>query len=55
MFSATRECPKCGGRGFRQLLGPFHIECRSCKGSGVQIKLSARIWSRIRHGASEGS
>ncbi len=53
MFSPVRTCPKCDGRGFRQLLGPFHIECRPCKGTGHQIKLSARLWSLLRHGASE--
>ena len=53
MFSATRTCPKCGGSGFRPVAGPFHIRCRPCKGSGVQLKMSARIWARLRYGAGE--
>ena len=52
MFSATRECRRCAGRGFRARLGLFRIECRSCKGSGVQFRLSARLWSRLRYGSN---
>lgn len=50
---ATRDCPRCDGTGFRPVLGPFHIRCRACKGTGQQIKLTARIWSALRHGAGE--
>jgi DnaJ-class molecular chaperone len=53
MFSATRECPRCGGTGFRPLLGPFHVRCRPCKGTGRQIRLAARIWWLIRFGSGE--
>ena len=52
-MGAYRECQKCGGRGFRQLLGPLHIECRRCRGTGQTIRLSARIWARLRYGAGE--
>jgi len=53
MFSPVRTCPRCNGRGFRQLLGMFRIDCRRCGGTGHVFKLSARLWSLLRHGASE--
>ena len=53
MWSATRTCPKCGGTGSRPLLGLLRIRCRTCKGSGVQMKLPARIWGRLRYGPKE--
>lgn len=53
MFTPVMECPKCGGRCFRQLLGPFYVECRSCHGTGQQVKMRARIWYRLRYGSSE--
>jgi hypothetical protein len=53
MFSPVMTCGKCAGRGFRPFLGPLFIECRRCGGSGKLTKLSARIISRLRYGASE--
>jgi DnaJ-class molecular chaperone len=53
MFSPTRECPRCGGTGYRPLFGRLHIECRSCGGTGWQLKLSARIWYRLRYGSGQ--
>lgn len=45
MTGASRTCRKCGGAGFRRLLGPLFIECGKCKGSGEAITLSARLWA----------
>lgn len=52
-MGAYRECSRCGGTGFRPLFGPLFIACRPCKGTGQQIRLSARIWARLRYGAGE--
>jgi hypothetical protein len=52
MFSPVIECPKCAGRCFRPFMGPFWVECRSCKGTGHQIRRAARIWWRFRYGSS---
>lgn len=53
MFTATRECPNCGGTGFRPLFGPLYIQCRRCRGTGQMVKLSARLIHRLRFGAGE--
>ena len=51
-MGALKDCPRCKGTGTIRLL-IFRWDCGRCGGLGQQFKLSARLWSRLRHGASE--
>ena len=50
-----QTCPKCGGDGYRHLIGRLYLHpCRSCKGTGERPRIANRIWTALRHGATRG-
>jgi DnaJ-class molecular chaperone len=52
-MTALKPCGKCHGKGSLAFLF-FRWECSRCGGLGQELKLSARLWARFSHSASEG-